>query len=85
MFAPPRVVLVSLVMLCKLPFLVRFLQWDKYFFVFLFKNGMWKTTFLLWLIFPLYVFYYYGIILLTTTIFKYDKHCSKCVGGWVGV
>lgn len=49
--------------------------------MFLFKNGMWKTTSLLWLIWLLFVFYYYGIILLTTTIFQYDKHCSKC--GWV--
>lgn len=42
----------------------------------LFKNGMWKTTFLLWVIWLMIVGYYYGIILLTTTMFQFDRHCS---------
>jgi MFS family permease len=51
----------------------------------LFKNGMWKTTILLWMIWLNIVAYYFGIILLTTALFQYDKHCkgllrSNCFG-----
>ena len=42
----------------------------------LFKDGMWKTTILLFLIWVLVVGYYFGIVLITTVIFQYDKHCS---------
>jgi MFS family permease len=42
----------------------------------LFKEGMWKTTLLLFPIWMLVVGYYFGIILVTTVIFQYDKHCS---------
>ena len=45
-------------------------------FPLLFRNGMWKTTAILSVLWFGSAWLYYGIVLLTTTIFQYNPHCG---------
>jgi hypothetical protein len=41
----------------------------------IFNKGMWKTTFLLWILWIGCGWIYYGVVLLTTSIFHGSNHC----------
>ena len=52
-------------------------QSTDYILAHLFKKGMWRTTVLLWIIWLMTTAYYYGTILLATSLFRFHEHCSE--------